>query len=109
MERRRRETINEGINELAKIVPGCEKNKGSILQRTVSFIQELKTNEAQHLERWTFEKLVTEQALRELSASNDELKRECERAYKELNSIRQIAEEAGVKLPPRKAQPSSTS
>lgn len=109
VERRRRETINEGINELAKIVPGCEKNKGSILQRTVSFIQELKNNESQHLERWTFEKLVTEQALRELSASNDELKRECERAYKELNTIRQIAEDAGVKLPPRKAQPSSTS
>lgn len=28
VERRRRETINEGINELAKIVPDCEKNKG---------------------------------------------------------------------------------
>ena len=40
---------------------------------------------------------------------NDELKRECERVYKELNTIRQIAEEAGVKLPPRKAQPSPTS
>jgi len=30
VERRRRETINEGITELARIVPGSEKNKGSI-------------------------------------------------------------------------------
>jgi len=46
VERRRRETINEGINELAKIVPGCEKNKGSILQRAVQIFNDLKDNKA---------------------------------------------------------------
>lgn len=56
VERRRRETINEGINELAKIVPGCEKNKGSILQRAVSFITQLRENETQNIEKWTLEK-----------------------------------------------------
>ena len=45
VERRRRETINEGIKEQAKIVPGCEKNKGSILQRGVEYITQLKNNE----------------------------------------------------------------
>jgi hypothetical protein len=74
VERRRRETINEGINELAKIVPGCEKNKGSILQRAVTFISQLKDNEQQNIEKWTLEKLLTEQAITELSQSNDKLK-----------------------------------
>ncbi|KAL1894706.1 basic helix-loop-helix protein [Sporothrix stenoceras] len=88
VERRRRETINEGINELAKIVPGCEKNKGSILQRAVVFITQLKENETQNIEKWTLEKLLTEQAIAELSASNDKLKAEIERLYGELETLR---------------------
>ena len=83
MERRRRETINEGINEIAKIVPGCEKNKGSILQRAVSYITQLTDNEAKNIEKWTLEKLLTDQAIQELSASVDKLKGELERAWGE--------------------------
>ncbi|KAF3022615.1 basic helix-loop-helix protein [Neopestalotiopsis sp. 37M] len=98
VERRRRETINEGINELAKIVPGCEKNKGSILQRAVSFITQLKENEAQNIEKWTLEKLLTEQAIQELSTSNDKLKQECERAYREVNSWKSLAQSHGLQL-----------
>ncbi|KAL8951046.1 MAG: hypothetical protein Q9222_002960, partial [Ikaeria aurantiellina] len=56
VERRRRETINEGINELAKIVPGCEKNKGSILQRAVEYIVQLKTNERRNIDKTAQEK-----------------------------------------------------
>jgi transcriptional regulator CBF1 len=96
VERRRRETINEGINELAKIVPGCEKNKGSILQRAVSYITQLKENEAQNIEKWTLEKLLTEQAIQELSTSNDKLKQECERAYRELALWKQVAQQNGL-------------
>ncbi|KAI0971181.1 hypothetical protein F4678DRAFT_96129 [Xylaria arbuscula] len=99
VERRRRETINEGINELAKIVPGCEKNKGSILQRAVAYIIQLKTNEAQNIEKWTLEKLLTEQAIQELSTSNDKLKKECERAYRELTMWKNVAQNAGLELP----------
>lgn len=83
VERRRRETINEGINELAKIVPGCEKNKGSILQRAVSYITQLRENEAKNIEKWTLEKLLTDQAISELSAANDKLKSDNERAWAE--------------------------
>ncbi|MCJ1266358.1 basic helix-loop-helix protein [Lobaria immixta] len=83
VERRRRETINEGINELAKIVPGCEKNKGSILQRAVQYITQLRENETKNIEKWTLEKLLTEQAIAELSGSNDKLKGELERAWAE--------------------------
>ncbi|KAI1429393.1 hypothetical protein F5Y12DRAFT_485034 [Xylaria sp. FL1777] len=102
VERRRRETINEGINELAKIVPGCEKNKGSILQRAVSYILQLKQNEAQNIEKWTLEKLLTEQAIQELSSSNDKLKTECERAYRELTTWKNLAQNAGLEPPPPK-------
>lgn len=96
VERRRRETINEGINELAKIVPGCEKNKGSILQRAVSFITQLKENETQNIEKWTLEKLLTEQAIAELSASNDKLKAECERAWREVETWKKTCQSAGL-------------
>ncbi|KAE9577092.1 Transcriptional regulator CBF1 [Colletotrichum fructicola] len=99
VERRRRETINEGINELAKIVPNCEKNKGSILQRAVTFINQLKENENQNIEKWTLEKLLTEQAIAELSASNDKLKQECERLYKELETWKRVAQNAGLSYP----------
>lgn len=109
MERRRRETINEGINELAKIVPGCEKNKGSILQRAVAFITQLKENETQNIEKWTLEKLLTEQAIAELSQSNDKLKQECERLYRELDTWKQIAQNAGLQLPQQKEDQSTNS
>jgi bHLH factor len=99
VERRRRETINEGINELAKIVPGCEKNKGSILQKAVQFIQQLKSNEASNIEKWTLEKLLTEQAIGELSQSNDKLKKECERLYRELETYKRVCQGAGLEVP----------
>jgi len=105
VERRRRETINEGINELAKIVPGCEKNKGSILQRAVQFITQLKENETQNIEKWTLEKLLTEQAIAELSASNDKLKAECERAWREVETWKKTCQSAG--LAPKKEDGSS--
>lgn len=105
VERRRRETINEGISELSKIVPGCEKNKGSILQRAVSFITQLKENEAQNIEKWTLEKLLTEQAIAELSASNDKLKAECERAWREVETWKKTCQSAG--LAPKKEDGSS--
>ncbi|KAI5459863.1 hypothetical protein BGZ63DRAFT_359254 [Mariannaea sp. PMI_226] len=104
VERRRRETINEGINELAKIVPGCEKNKGSILQRAVSFISQLKENEQQNIEKWTLEKLLTEQAITELSTSNDKLKHECERLYRELEIWKRVAQNAGLEPPQPKRE-----
>ncbi|KAK3706468.1 basic helix-loop-helix protein [Vermiconidia calcicola] len=96
VERRRRETINEGINELAKIVPGCEKNKGSILARAVQFITQLKENETQNIEKWTLEKLLTEQAIAELSTSCDKLKAECQRAWGECEQWKKAAQKAGM-------------
>ncbi|KAF2168018.1 hypothetical protein M409DRAFT_36445 [Zasmidium cellare ATCC 36951] len=96
VERRRRETINDGITELAKIVPGCEKNKGSILARAVQFINQLKENETQNIEKWTLEKLLTEQAIAELSSTADKLKAECQRAWSECEQWKKAAQKAGI-------------
>ncbi|TGZ76473.1 hypothetical protein EX30DRAFT_312406 [Ascodesmis nigricans] len=96
VERRRRETINEGINELAKIVPNCEKNKGSILQRAVQYIMQLKEAETTNIEKWTLEKLLTEQAIQELSQANEKLKLECERAWREAETWKKSCLQAGV-------------
>lgn len=91
VERRRRETINEGINELAKVVPNCEKNKGSILASTVSYIAKLHGEASQNIDKWTFEKLVTEQAINDLSGK-------LRRAWEEKEAWKRVAGEHGVDL-----------
>jgi len=94
VERRRRETINEGINELAKIVPGCEKNKGSILQRAVQYIGQLRDAETTNLEKWTLEKLLLDQAINELSTTCDRLKSDCQRAWDEKEMYKRACDNA---------------
>ncbi|KII90086.1 hypothetical protein PLICRDRAFT_78617, partial [Plicaturopsis crispa FD-325 SS-3] len=70
VERRRRGNINEGINELGRIVPNGsgEKAKGAILSRAVQYIHHLKENEARNIEKWTLEKLLMDQAMGDLQA-----------------------------------------
>lgn len=77
VERRRRGNINEGINELARIVPNGtgEKAKGAILSRAVQYIHHLKENEARNIEKWTLEKLLMDQAMGDLQAQLEEVKR----------------------------------
>ncbi|KAI9716598.1 MAG: basic helix-loop-helix protein [Chrysothrix sp. TS-e1954] len=89
VERRRRETINEGINELAKIVPGCEKSKGHILLKTSLYIQKLQDDANSNIDKWTFEKLITDQALEDMSAKVGQ-------AWQEKNVWKEKAREAGV-------------
>ncbi|PPQ83217.1 putative transcriptional regulator [Psilocybe cyanescens] len=77
VERRRRGNINEGINELGRIVPSGsgEKAKGAILSRAVQYIHHLKENEARNIEKWTLEKLLMDQAMGDLQAQLEEIKR----------------------------------
>jgi hypothetical protein len=79
VERRRRETINEGINELARIVPNCEKNKGSILQRAIQYIAELHNDKKNLATRWDQSNMTTNQAITEISSQNSKLKVEVNR------------------------------
>ncbi|PGH03349.1 hypothetical protein AJ80_08709 [Polytolypa hystricis UAMH7299] len=79
VERRRRETINEGINEIAKMVPGCEKAKGSILQRAIQYINKLQDEQKEMAARWDTANLTTNHAIAEISAQNVKLKQEVNR------------------------------
>jgi transcriptional regulator CBF1 len=62
----------------------------------VQFITQLKENETQNIEKWTLEKLLTEQAIAELSSSCDKLKAECQRAWRECEGWKRAAQRAGV-------------
>ncbi|PCH43203.1 hypothetical protein WOLCODRAFT_138239 [Wolfiporia cocos MD-104 SS10] len=90
VERRRRGNINEGINELGRIVPNGsgEKAKGAILSRAVQYIHHLKENESRNIEKWTLEKLLMDQAMGDLQAQLEETRR----AWDEERLARQRAE-----------------
>ncbi|KAF7326413.1 Psilocybin cluster transcription regulator [Mycena venus] len=97
VERRRRGNINEGIDELGRIVPNGsgEKAKGAILSRAVQYIHHLKENEARNIEKWTLEKLLMDQAMGDLQVQLDEIRRMWEeermqrqRAEQELETLR---------------------
>ncbi|KAI8854144.1 hypothetical protein BC829DRAFT_429375 [Chytridium lagenaria] len=87
VEKRRRETINEGILELAKLVPDGDKNKGRVIQRAIVYITQLRQNEAAQLEKWTLEKLLCEQAIQELHNSVDKYRAENETLKKEMEKL----------------------
>jgi len=84
VERRRRETINKGIDDLGKVVPDCDKHKGQILAKAVNYITMLKEKEETMVKQLTLEKLISEQSISELSAANKSLKAELAQAWKEL-------------------------
>ncbi|KAF7968415.1 hypothetical protein HWV62_2418 [Athelia sp. TMB] len=90
VERRRRGNINDGINELGRIVPNGsgEKAKGAILSRAVQYIHHLKENEARNIEKWTLEKLLMDQAMGDLQAQLEEMRR----LWEEERVARQRAE-----------------
>lgn len=77
-------------------MPGCEKNKGSILQRAVQYIQQLKDNEETNLEKWTLEKMLTDQAIQELSSHVERADQTNKRLTAELEAWKQAASKAGV-------------
>ncbi|CAO3569851.1 unnamed protein product [Mortierella alpina] len=108
VERRRRETINAGINDLAKLIPNSEKNKGSILKQAVRYITSIQadierlTNEANHMEaanaatrelekalldKALVEKSVAEGSCISLLAQHEQLKREYEDLKKKMDQL----------------------
>ncbi|KAL4806131.1 hypothetical protein BDV18DRAFT_122619 [Aspergillus unguis] len=79
VERRRREAINEGINQIARLVPNCDKNKGAILQRAIEYINQLHEDKRQISERWEQTNMTTNHAINEISGQNAKLKVEVNR------------------------------
>ena len=94
MERRRRETINDGINEIAKIVPGCEKNKGSILQRAVSYIGELHQTQ----KNISNESATMTAVVQELRIRIETLKDQLQQSWAESSKWQNRCREAGLEF-----------
>ncbi|ETN40634.1 uncharacterized protein HMPREF1541_04913 [Cyphellophora europaea CBS 101466] len=91
VERRRREVINEGIEHLAKIVPGPDKNKGAILQRTHNWITDMQEKER----KWENERQITQLALDELTKRNETLRNSNRQAWNESNKWQQRCRDLG--------------
>lgn len=113
VERRRRETINQGITELATIIACTEKNKGQILKEAVKYIQNVQLAQTRlteevnaasalkiELTNMELEKQVAEGALESLSMDHAQLKRDYEELMrqKELQD-REDDEELARKKP----------
>ena len=79
-------------------MPGCEKNKGSILQRAVQYITQLRDNETRNIEKWTLEKMLTDQALSEVTSSLDKLKDDLHRARSSAERYKKICHDNGIDL-----------
>ena len=67
VERRRRETINDGINALRDLVPSCARNKGSILSSAAEYIQQLKDSEASNIEKWSLQNIFSRREIENLN------------------------------------------
>ncbi|KAI8906885.1 hypothetical protein EDD86DRAFT_210039 [Gorgonomyces haynaldii] len=89
VERRRRETINAGITELAKLVPGEEKNKGRILQRAVQYIHELHQRETTQQQKSEMEKLMYENTIKDCDNTLGNIKRENELLKQENQMLKE--------------------
>lgn len=94
VERRRREVINEGIENIAKMIPTNDKNKGAVLQNACRFIQDLQAKVASFdNERNVFE--ITQQ---ELTRRNEALRDSAQRAWTETAKWMGRCREAGLQF-----------
>ncbi|KAF9946194.1 basic helix-loop-helix protein [Mortierella alpina] len=104
VERRRRENINQGITELTRVVPNCDKNKGVILRQAVRYIHSIKETQErlqaeaaqreaassilqQEREKAVLEKEVAQTQLQSLMADHEQLKRDFEALRKEYEEL----------------------
>lgn len=83
VERRRRETINKNIDELAKIVPNCDKHKGQILKRSIDYIHQLQAESKKAREEYAYGEMLLKQTLSEFTTRNKALQTELEQAWRE--------------------------
>lgn len=90
MERRRRETINEGISAISSLLPTHnEKNKGSILSNAVAYISKLISEKDALADKWASEKVVVDESIREFM-------RRLEHMHQVAEAWKGLAKSAGV-------------
>lgn len=96
VERRRRENINTAINVLSDLLPVRESSKAAILARAAEYIQKLKETDEANIEKWTLQKLLSEQNASQLASANEKLQEELGNAYKEIEYIKRILRKNGI-------------
>ncbi|KAJ3008756.1 UNVERIFIED_CONTAM: basic helix-loop-helix protein [Siphonaria sp. JEL0065] len=75
IEKRRRETISNGIAELSEIVPGAlGQKKGIVVEKAIEYLTMLKSSEHQSAEKWRMEKAGLDEQITGLRQQADELK-----------------------------------
>ncbi|QHS74290.1 Cbf1p [Saccharomyces paradoxus] len=96
VERRRRENINTAINVLSDLLPVRESSKAAILARAAEYIQKLKETDEANIEKWTLQKLLSEQNASQLASANEKLQEELGNAYKEIEYMKRILRKGGI-------------
>lgn len=96
VERRRRENINTAINKLSELLPVKESSKATILARAAEYIQKLKETESANIDKWTLQKLLSEQNQSRLTSANERLQDELGKAYKEVEQLKNALKHAGL-------------
>jgi bHLH factor len=80
------------------MVPGCEKNKGSILQRAIHYITKLQDEAKDMAARWDTANMTTNHAIAEISAQNAKLKGEVNRRGDIATKWMQRCRDAGLEF-----------
>lgn len=94
VERRRREVINEGIENIAKMIPSTDKNKGAVLQNACRYISELQAK----IQSFDNERNVFEITQQELTRRNETLRDSAQRAWQETAKWMGRCREAGLQF-----------
>ncbi|KAK9894869.1 hypothetical protein P389DRAFT_145348 [Cystobasidium minutum MCA 4210] len=89
VEKKRRETINDGIKRLSLLVPGADKNKSKIINQAAEYITVLKEAESSNIEKWTLDKLMTEKSIREMQAEIDDLRSKMHLKDREIYELKE--------------------
>ncbi|SCW00774.1 LAFE_0C11694g1_1 [Lachancea fermentati] len=100
VERRRRENINTAINKLSDLLPVKESSKATVLARAAEYIQKLKDTENANIEKWTLQKLLSEQQVSTLTKANESLQLELGNAFKQIDILKRQLKAAGIPLDP---------
>ncbi|SCU99234.1 LADA_0H18426g1_1 [Lachancea dasiensis] len=98
VERRRRENINSAINKLSDLLPVKETSKASILLRAAEYIQKLRDTENANIEKWTLQKLLSEQQVSTLTKANESLQLELGNAFKQVDILKRQLRSAGIPI-----------
>ncbi|GAA5947806.1 hypothetical protein JCM3765_001091 [Sporobolomyces pararoseus] len=102
VERRRRETINAGLDSLAALLPpvstpserastsqgrGNKPNKSEILGRGIEYIQQLKQEKQADLNKWTLDKLLKDQEIKKIQTELEKTKEANEVLKKRIEEL----------------------